>query len=290
MGRNIMGRNKALWFMCFIAAAGVQCAQKPAFAADILPPAPPLEDPSLRGALDEDSGFYIRLDAGFANTNATKLRSIYGDLGAIKGPVSIGDPFILGLGAGYQFNTWLRADLTGEYRQGVHYHASSTAQFVGSALCPIGGPVSCGDDVAATVKTELFLANGYIDIGNFSGVRPYVGAGVGVAPYQVSALRDKALFATDAFGFAPNASGANFAWSLTAGATFSLSPNLLVDISYRYVNMGSFKTGVICNDQGPDRRHLESQHFNMASNDLRIGLRWLMFDPGLPPSEVSARY
>ena len=55
--------------------------------------------------------------------------------------------------------------------------------------------------------------------------------------------------------------------------------------------MGSFKTGAIaCNVQDPGGCHLESQHFNMASNDIRIGLRWLMFDPDLPPPEVSARY
>ena len=133
-----MGRAKALLFSCFMATL-VQNAPAPAQVADILPPAPPLEEPSLRGALAEDSGFYLRLDGGVANTNATKPRSIYGDLGAaapLATRASIGDPFILGLGMGYQFNTWLRADLTGEYRQGVHYHASSTAQFVGAAALP----------------------------------------------------------------------------------------------------------------------------------------------------------
>jgi hypothetical protein len=53
--------------------------------------------------------------------------------------------------------------------------------------------------------------------------------------------------------------------------------------------MGTFKTGALtCNEPTPC--HFGSRHFNMASNDLRVGLRWLMFDPGLPPPEVSARY
>jgi opacity protein-like surface antigen len=282
-----MGHAKALLFSCFMATL-VQNAPAPAQAADILPPAPPLEDDSLRGALAEDSGFYMRFDAGVANTNATRLRSTYGDL---QGPASIGDPFLWGLGAGYQFSGWLRGDVTGEYRPGVHYHAYSTTQFVGAAFCPTGGPVFCGDETSATVKTGLFLANGYIDIGNWSGVMPYVGAGAGLAAYQISAMKTVALAPADAFSLAPNASGSNFAWSLTAGAAYHLSPNLLVDISYRYVNIGRFKTGAIaCIPQDPGGCHAESQHFNMASNDLRIGLRWLMFEPDIPAPVAQARY
>jgi opacity protein-like surface antigen len=287
-----MGRTQALVFMCFIAAGAGQTVQGSALAADILPPAPELEEPSLRSALAEESGITLRLDAGVAFTDATKLRSTYGDLGPFnknQGAVNVGDPFILGLGAGYQFNTWLRADITGEYRSGVHYHARSTYNFAGAALCSSGGNSFCSDDATATVKTVLFLANGYVDIGNFYGVTPYVGAGVGMAAYQASAMRDKSLYPADTFGFAPNASGSNVAWSLTAGLAYQLSPNLGLDLNYRYVNMGTFRTGAMtCNDQTPC--HFESQHFNMASNDLRIGLRWLMFDPGLPPPEVSARY
>ncbi len=67
-------------------------------------------------------------------------------------------------------------------------------------------------------------------------------------------MKEKSLYPSDAFGFAPNASGANFAWSLTAGLAYQLSPNLLLDINYRYVNMGTFKTGAItCNDQNSMR-------------------------------------
>ena len=289
-----MGRAKALLFMCFIAAAVVNAENAARAAADILPEAPPLDEPSLRGALADDSGFTLRVDAGVAITNATKLRSTYGDgatlasLGVIE--ASFGDPFVLGLGVGYQFNPWLRADVTGEYRQSVHYHASSTYQLVGAAPCPTGGIPFCGNDATAAAKTGLFLANGYIDLGDWAGVTPYIGAGVGVAAYQISAMKDQAFYPADAFSFAPKASGSNFAWSLTAGASYHLSANLVLDLSYRYVNMGTYKTGAIaCNARDPGGCHFESQHFDMASNDLRVGLRWLMFDPA-PPPVAQARY
>lgn len=285
-----MGRTYALLIAGAVAASLIQ----PVLAADILPPAPPLDPPSLRGSLADDSGFYMRADFGVGNATASNLNSTYRDgstlasLGMVEGPVSIGDPFLLGVGVGYQFSPWLRADITGEYRNGVDYHASSTYQFDGSALCPTGGGLSCGDEYTGTVKTGLFLANGYLDAGNFHGFTPYVGAGVGLAAWQTTAVKDTALYPPNAFGFAPNASGTSFAWALTAGVGYRILPNLLIDVSYRYVNMGNFKTGAIVCNSLPDC-HYETQSFNVASNDLRVGLRWLAVDPPAP-AVVRTRY
>jgi opacity protein-like surface antigen len=255
-----------------------------------LPPAPPLdEEPELRGSLAEESGFYMRSDAGVASGNASGLRSTYGDgstlcsRGGVDGPVSLGNPAILGIGAGYRFNAWLRADVTGEYRPGVDYRASSISPFAGSPLCPAGRAASCGDEYAGIAKTGLFLANAYVDFGNWHGFTPYVGAGLGAAVWRTSAL-----YPGNSFGFAPNASATNFAWDLTAGVAYWLLPNLLIDVNYRYVSMGSFRTGsIICNSL-PDC-HFESRSFDVASNDLRVGLRWLAIDPPAQPA-TSARY
>ena len=94
-----------------------------------------------------------------------------------------------------------------------------------------------------------------------------------------------------AWGYAPGYTSANFAWAAMAGVSYHIMPNLLLDVGYRYVNMGTFQTGVIaCN--APGYCHGETQHFDMASNDVRVGLRWLMAGPvyeqGFPP--VSAKY
>ena len=277
-----MGSLKALVLLSAAALAVAPAAR----AADLLPPPPQLEPPPLRGPVEEPVGFYMRADVGVGAVSATNLRSTFTDgntlatLGATDGPVSVGDSYFLGVGLGWQFNQWFRADLTGEYRGSANYNSSVTYQW-GDAIsntsgCYPGSGLVCGDQYTGQVKTGLFLANGYVDIGTWYGFTPYVGGGVGLAVYQTSAIKDTGLYPTaGAFGFANNYTGTNFAWSLTGGIAYSIAPNLKFDVSYRYVNMGTFKTGAIsCNYTANGSCHGEIQSFDMASNDLMFGLRW----------------
>src|ERR1700682_769114 len=101
-------------------AAGAACLfSSAAFAADMPSIAPP---PNYGQPLVEDfGGWYLRGDIGFSNQRVSRLDSPgYHDPG-ITVPPTIGLGFdaagIVGLGAGYQFNNWLRADVTGEYRR-----------------------------------------------------------------------------------------------------------------------------------------------------------------------------
>jgi opacity protein-like surface antigen len=268
-----MGRAKALWFLWSLAGAMQIAATAHAAEVSQLPPAPELEDLELRGSLTEESGFSMRVDAGVAYSNASGLRTTYGDGSPLASPVSLGDAAIVGIGAGYQFNAWVRADITGEYRPSLNYNVR---------------PAYGVGDSTGTAKSGLFLANAYVDFGNWLGFTPYVGAGVGAALWQTSAIRDNSLFPGATRGFANAASGANLAWDLTAGVAYHLLPNLLIDVSYRYVNMGSFKTGALVCGSLPDC-HFGSQSLNVASNDLRVGLRWLANEPPASPV-VNDRY
>ena len=293
-----MGRLKALTLASVAALPAVLSLQGGASAADLLPPAPPIEEP-LRGAIVEETGFYLRGDLGVANTNASNLNSTYRDgntltsLGTVEGPVSAGDPFLLGLGVGYQFNNWLRVDITGEYRNSINYRASSTYQWgtPANSTCEPTSGIWCGDAYIGQVKTGLFLANGYVDVGTWGGFTPYVGGGVGLAAYQVSGLKDTSLYPGNAFGFANNNNGTNFAWALMAGLSYRFSTSLLLDVGYRYVNMGTLNTGaVVCNNQIQYSCHFETQHFKLASNDLRVGLRWMPMEPVSADPPVRAKY
>lgn len=270
-----MGRAKALWFLWSFAGAIQTAATASAGELSPLPPAPPLEEPELRGSLGEDGGFYLRWDAGVASAYTSSPRSPYGVLpGGADGPVSLGDTAIVGVGAGYRYTAWLRADVTGEYRPGADYRARA--------------PFNNADEYTGTLRSGLFLANAYVDFGDWLGFMPYVGAGLGAAVWQTSAIRDISLYPGASSGFARNPSGTGFAWDLTAGFAYRLSPNLLIDVNYRYVNMGSFKTGaIVCNSLADC--HFGAQSFRLASNDVRVGLRWLAIEPPAPPV-VGARY
>ncbi len=287
-----MGGIKALTLAGVVAIA----AMNSALAAD-LPPAPSLDEP-LRGAIDEESGFYLRGDVGVGINQASQLKSTFGtgqtlaNLGAWDGPVNVGDATLVGIGAGYQFNEWLRADVTGEYRSGASFNSKVFYQYTGGGSnCPVAGPTNCGDNYNATVRSGLFLANGYLDPGTWLGVTPYVGAGLGLVTYGVSGLTDVSMSQPNGYGLAPNRNAANFAWALTAGAAFHVTPNLLLDLSYRYVNMGTFNTAAItCNGGASTGCAYESQHFNMASSDIRLGLRWLLIQAVAPDPVLHTRY
>jgi opacity protein-like surface antigen len=289
-----MGGLKALTLAGAIAMLAAPIVVVPAArAADLLPPAPQQEPPPLRGPVD-DSGFYLRGDVGVGINAASGLNSTFGDgstlasLNQWDGPVNVGDSGVFDFGVGYQFNSWFRADMTLGYFSSASYNSKSFYQFTGpGSNCPVGGGANCGDNYNGTIRGGLFLANGYIDVGTWMGITPYFGGGVGVVVYGVNGLTDVSMSQVNAYGMAPNVNGTNFAWDLTTGLAFHITPNLLLDMSYRYVNMGTMSTGGIsCNGGGGC--HHETQHFDMASNYLTLGMRWML--PAYEPPVVVAKY
>jgi opacity protein-like surface antigen len=288
-----MGSLKALTLAGAVAMLAVPTALVPAArAADLLPPPPPLPAP-----VAEDSGFYLRGDVGVGINNGYGLSSTFATgatlagLGAWDGPVNIGDSGVFDIGVGYQFNSWFRADMTLGYISNASYNSKVFYQYTGlGSNCPTGGGSVCGDNYNAGVRNALFLANGYFDIGTWMGVTPYIGGGIGFASYSVSGLTDVSMSQPNAYGVASNYSGTNFAWDVTTGLLFHITPNLLIDMSYRYVDMGKLNTGAIACNGGPSSGcNYESQHFTMVSNALTLGMLWMLTAPYVPPV-VAAKY
>ena len=85
-------------------------------------------------------------------------------------------------------------------------------------------------------------------------------------------------------GFFSNASRTSFAWALTAGFDYDLAPNLKLELSYRYLNLGSIAVGGAHCFAGVQAclggaGVAASSHTTLASNDLRVGLIWLIGEP-----------
>ena len=57
------------------------------------------------------------------------------------------------------------------------------------------------------------MANGYYDFGDFYGITPYVGAGIGASYNTISHFRDVNII-TGGGGYADDNSEWNFAWAL----------------------------------------------------------------------------
>ncbi len=279
-----MGHTKAL-IIAMLVATGATSGAK---AADLLPPPPPLEAPPPPV---DFGGWYLRGDVGVGALQMTSWRSTlqpYDEVGdSLAGNLivpsynSIGDQAFAGAGFGYQFNNWFRVDFTGEYRTEANYRA------VIVAANPSPPGFLGGDYYTAGLSTALFMANGYVDLGNWRGFTPFIGAGVGVAAHRFSGLTDTGA----GIGVAQDSYPTNFAWSVTGGVGFNITHNLKLEISYRYLDMGKITSNPIqcLNPQGCFQ---EVHSFNIASNDVRIGLRYLLGgEPHpLPPPPLVAKY
>ena len=85
------------------------------------------------------------------------------------------------------------------------------------------------------------------------------------------------LFGPCGIGWAPNNTTASLAWAAMAGLSYDITPNLKVDVGYRYLDMGKADSATIRCVGGC--RPQEHHHYELASNDIRVGLRWMFNTP-----------
>jgi opacity protein-like surface antigen len=251
------------------------------------------------------SGWYIRGDLGATRLPSMRVSSpavptatdqtiIPTAPTALLGPGStIG--YVASLGGGYQLNRWLRADLVADFHKPV---ATTSTSGNGNVFCPTavtypgkitnsdgsityGTPDYANGACTGTYQGKLssydILVNGYIDLGTWYNVTPYVGAGVGVSfghystsssyvqangiGYQVT-YTDPKYNTTFYNNFNRTSSGTyyNFAYALMAGVAIDVYDHTKLDIGYRYLNLG--KIAGVSN--------------TLYSNEIRAGIRYMI--------------
>ena len=239
-------------------------------AADILPPAPSLDSPALRGRFDGDSGAYLRADAGFGQLQARRATSTFATPlpGFQQDATRLGHATLLGLGAGYQFNEFVRADVTGEYRGSASYGAS--ASYADAASC---GAARCAETYAGAFRTMVLMGNVYGQIGSWFDVTPFVGLGFGFARTSFAPLT-LAPGNGHGAGQAPEVSQIRPAFALMAGGAWDLSSKVKIEAGYRYMTLGSARSGDMACTPGSGPCAGQVQKIGLASHDLRLGLRY----------------
>lgn len=226
-----------------------------AAAATELPPVPDLEPPATAAFASSD-GWYVRGDVGYAASIDPKVKAA----GVPFARERLDKGVSLGGGLGYKFNSWLRADVTGDYYL--------PRDFRGLAFAPLGA-------VPMTARVELsswsLLFNGYADFGTWSGITPYLGAGIGVGQVEI---RNHAAGLPDANGGITHGNGrrTSLAWALMAGAAIDITSQLKIDVGYRYSNLGDARAGASI---GGARVRFK----DVQAHDVRIGLRWMFAEP-----------
>ncbi len=148
-----------------------------AFAADMPQPLPPPQIAYQPIVMEQPTGaWYLRGDIGIGIIS--QRSSLFQQNPRQQPATSPFDthrwptPSFFGVGVGYEFNNWLRFDVTAEYRTRAAVNAFGIYTFGGGAF---------GDQYKAFLKSDVFLANAYIDLGTWNCLTPFIGFGIGGA-------------------------------------------------------------------------------------------------------------
>ena len=125
------------------------------------------------------------------------------------------------------------------------------------------------DPLHVDLQSYTAMVNLYYDLGKFGRFVPYVGVGLGVAYHR---LGEVSFTGNPALN--NRIEGNNdlaFAWSLMAGTAYQISDRAILDIGYRYSDLGSIESGRADNGGfvNPAVRIDD-----ITSHEIKVGLRY----------------
>ena len=182
-----------------------------------------------------------------------------------------------GIGCGWGGSRGVRVEAVLGYHgnraiQGEPGNFQNTTTIIQPAPSPQPPPVNYGgpvDPLHTSLTTYTAMLNAYKDLGNYGGFVPYVGAGIGLA---YNRLGD--VYFTGNPNLTNSIHGNNdiaFAWSLMAGVGYQISDRAIIDVGYRYIDLGKIEsqrsdTGGFVNP---------AVHFDdLTAHEIKVGLRY----------------
>ncbi|MCV3207905.1 porin family protein [Mesorhizobium sp. YC-39] len=230
-----------------------------ALGADYDPPVYVDQAPDYK-PVEVGSGWYLRGDVAYLPDTS------FEDQDFAFTPASESeseDAYFASIGFGYHFNDYLRADLNLGYLPGnkfsFSYDDSATA----------AEPTVASGNLKNNALSGIL--NGYVDLGTYVGITPYVGAGIGIvrSKYDLSAsyFTDNG---DDTDDFDQHSSKAKYsvAYTLNAGLAYQVSKNVQIDLGYQYFS-------------APDAEYITAESLNsfpvqkgISNHQVKLGLRY----------------
>lgn len=125
------------------------------------------------------------------------------------------------------------------------------------------------DPLHTQITSYSSLVNFYKDLGKWGNITPYVGGGVGVAYHEV----DQISF-TENPNLLNKIDGQNniaFAWQAGAGIGYQISDRAIIDVGYRYLDLGKAQSGR-ADDAGFVNPRVKFD--DIAEHQIKVGLRY----------------
>ncbi|GAB0498484.1 hypothetical protein MMPV_009829 [Pyropia vietnamensis] len=257
-----------------VAAAALAISVGTAFSADVIEP--PIYQPPPEVVPVSVGGWYLRGDIGYAHMQTHDVRYFQGTnfTGRFE-KHDFSSTWMIGGGIGYQATDYFRVDATLNHYFETDFEGSSAT----GAACNGAGVAGeiCNFEDNAEVNVTTLMANAYFDLGNFKGITPYVGAGIGGAYVHWGDLfNDETCILNCGAYVEQDATHSgyqewHFAWALHTGLTYDYSSNIKFDLGYSYTHieggrMFAFAAG---GGSGP-------QGFNddIKIHEVKAGLRY----------------
>ncbi|WOE32231.1 MULTISPECIES: porin family protein [unclassified Acinetobacter] len=226
---------------------------------------------SFSGLANADNGVYASLKAGISDTkyrnsedvktnnvlnttttwtNDNQTKAIYPAISAAVGfDFSAISPINARAELEYTYKDKETFSPTADYKTIVR-KAESTGK------TPFGEKV-----LANELRSQSLMLNGYYDFKNTSKFTPYVGVGVGITRVK---NQQTEVESNSSISSTKN----HFTWSAGVGVAYSVTDNVALDLSYKYVDAGKFKF-----NNNVENGRLDTK-VDLRSQDYALGIRY----------------
>ncbi|MER9960313.1 outer membrane beta-barrel protein [Mesorhizobium sp. M0045] len=272
-------------------AAVVLMPLTPALGADYDPPVYVDQAPDYV-PVEVGSGWYLRGDVGYAFSHPFEHEEIAtGPLTSFTQDSSL---FTGSIGMGYHFNDYLRGELnagilpTNEFgdqqKLAATCDGSTLTKNLLGEIITVPASQKCDLSNNASNKGYSIMANGYVDLGTYVGITPYLGGGLGLAYnkyYRSIGARDckevpanpsgtGGFICDDPAGYegaTDSQAKFNLAYSIGAGLSYRVTKNVSVDLGYEYFSVPNAK--YVAYDDGA-----LNIHKGIDYQTVKVGLRY----------------
>ncbi len=201
------------------------------------------------------SGWYLRGDVAYLPDET--YRNV--DFGSPTVAYSEEErPVFASVGFGYHFNDYLRGDINFGILPGNEVAASEENPGVDIATARV-------ENSARTA-----IVNGYVDLGTYVGITPYIGAGIGIMQSKFDAGMAYVDLVTPAnnTSMADSKTQYSLAYTLNAGLAYQISKNVAVDLGYQYMSAPDAEYARL------DSAAAYSIHKGVDNHQVKVGLRY----------------
>lgn len=150
---------------------------------------------------------------------------------------------------------------TGQYS--YYYAVEGSTTYTGNNTWSDTYSVDEPGFITNELRSHQLMLNGYYDFKNTSKFTPYLSAGVGVTH-----LKNKVSFDD----VSETKSDDNFTWSVGAGVAYKVTPNVSLDLGYRYVDADEFEFSKTMTDEWGTQTFKSTA--DLSSHDYTVGIRY----------------